>query len=410
VAASTRLDIVYVGTLPPHPGGSATVGGQLVVGLAQRGHRVRTVAPITAAALQSGDEFAQTHTAVAVCRFVVPHFESSPDHPPPDSYRESEGQQISAALKRLIADQRPDIIVIGRETFAWHVPDLAARYDLPTILLVHGGTTAGMTRGTLSDAQAQRLREQIGRANAIVLVARHLAELFQAWGFRHLYAVQNGVDLHQFIPQPKNRALQRAHAIDDADIVIAHVSNMKSLKRPLDVVASAELALRQDPRLLYLIVGDGPLRQAAETACRQKDIANRFRFVGWVPHEQVPDYLNLADVVVMPSESEALALVYLETMACGRVLLASDVPGAREVVVDGENGLLFRKGDVAELTFRTLSAASDPAGRAAIGGKARQMVRAHDLSAVVDAYASIIQDVIQERAHSFRAQHDQAGS
>jgi glycosyltransferase involved in cell wall biosynthesis len=56
----------------------------------------------------------------------------------------------------------------------------------------------------------------------------------------------------------------------------------------------------------------------------------------------MPDYINLADIVVMPSAAETQALVYLETQACARLLLASDIPGAREVIVDGETGLLFR--------------------------------------------------------------------
>ena len=62
----------------------------------------------------------------------------------------------------------------------------------------------------------------------------------------------------------------------------------------------------------------------------------------------------------MPSESEAFPLVYLETQACGRLLLASDIPAGREVVVPGDNGLLFRTGDVADLTAR--ARAPEPVG------------------------------------------------
>ncbi|MBI3758857.1 MAG: glycosyltransferase [Deltaproteobacteria bacterium] len=229
-----------------------------------------------------------------------------------------------------------------------------------------------------------------------------MAKQYREWGLHHIHVVQNGVDLQQFAPRPKNQALQQAHAIGRDAIVVAHVSNMKHLKRGLDIVDSAELALRQDSRLVYLIVGDGPLRQAMESACQEKGIANHFRFVGWVAHDEVPDYLNLADIVVMPSESEALALVYLETMACGRVLLASDVAGAREVIVDGQNGLLFRKGDITALTTQTLAAASDSVARVTIGDTAREMVHAYALPKLVDAYVSIIQEVIERCSHSNR--------
>jgi glycosyltransferase involved in cell wall biosynthesis len=58
----------------------------------------------------------------------------------------------------------------------------------------------------------------------------------------------------------------------------------------------------------------------------------------------VPDYINLADVVVMPSEREGQSLVYLEAQACGKLIVASDIPAAREVITDGETGLLFERG------------------------------------------------------------------
>ena len=67
----------------------------------------------------------------------------------------------------------------------------------------------------------------------------------------------------------------------------------------------------------------------------------RVRFAGWIDYARMPDYINLGDIVVMPSESEGLARVYLEAQACARVLVASDIPPAREVVTEGETGLLF---------------------------------------------------------------------
>jgi glycosyltransferase involved in cell wall biosynthesis len=140
-----------------------------------------------------------------------------------------------------------------------------------------------------------------------------------------------------------------------------------------------------------------------ETACRRYGIASHFRFVGWVPYDDVAAYLNLADLVVMPSDSEAQARVYLETQACGRTLVASDVAGARHVVEDGETGLLFHKADVAHLTATILRAAADPGLRHRIGARARERVRAaHSLEAVAAAYSDAIEDVLERRARRAR--------
>ena len=172
-----------------------------------------------------------------------------------------------------------------------------------------------------------------------------------------------------------------------------HASNLKGVKRPLDIVRSGERVLRERPEVAYLIVGDGPLRAAMEERCRQEGILGSFRFVGWVEHERVPEYLNLADIAVMPSETEGFALAYLEAQACGCVLLASDIPAAREVVEDGRTGLLFRRDDVDHFAAQTLRAAGDPGLRAAIGRRAREAVRAHDLDRTVAAYEHALREL-----------------
>jgi glycosyltransferase involved in cell wall biosynthesis len=177
-----------------------------------------------------------------------------------------------------------------------------------------------------------------------------------------------------------------------------HVSNLKALKRPLDLVDSAVQALPHNPRLVYVVVGDGQLRDAMEKACLRKCISERFRYVGWVEYDRVPDYINLADLVVMPSEAESQARVYLETQACERLLLASDIPAAREVVVDGETGLLFRKRDIDDLTAKTLQAAADAALRADIGRKARERVRAHSLDDAIAAFLTLLERLVSRRA------------
>src|SRR3954467_3497794 len=115
-----HLNILFVGTLPPRLGGSAIANSQLLVGCAALGHRVRALAPITAETLQAGDIFAAQHPGLGVTRYLVPSFENSPDLPASDGHRQLEGAQIQEMLPALIARERPDIVIIGREAFAWY--------------------------------------------------------------------------------------------------------------------------------------------------------------------------------------------------------------------------------------------------------------------------------------------------
>jgi glycosyltransferase involved in cell wall biosynthesis len=109
----------------------------------------------------------------------------------------------------------------------------------------------------------------------------------------------------------------------------------------------------------------------------------------------MPDLLALADMVVMPSASEGMSLACLEAMACGRLVIASDIPGAREIITPGETGLLFRLGDVADLAARTVLAGRDPELRARLGEDARAHVeRHHRVEEMVARYAGILEDVV----------------
>ena len=392
-----RLDVLYVGTLPPHPGGSAIVGAQLVSGLARLGHAVRAIAPITGRTRARGDRFVRATAAVPITRFVVPYFESAPNNAAGRAYRAREGRLVRAALEERIAERRPDVVVIGRETFAWHVPDVSGRHRLPTIVLAHGATTAGMRSGSIPPAAARRLITQLARADVIVLVARHLEAVYRGWGLDRLRVVRNGVDLRRFRPRPKSAALRAALRIGRGDVVVLHASNLKDIKRPLDLVESAYLARRRDPRLVYVVVGDGPMRAEMMSLCRRRGLTRAFRFVPWVEHDEMPRLLNLADIVVMPSETEAMALLYLETMASGRVLLATDIPATREIVRDGHDAVLFPCGDVAALAARTMMLAARPQLRRAIGARAYTRARRFAVGAAVDAYAAILRGVVRRR-------------
>jgi len=257
-------------------------------------------------------------------------------------------------------------------------------------MLVHGDPTRSLIRGTYPEPYAGRLLAQYHQVDRIVTPGRHMAVSLRYIGLRDVSVIPNGIDLDHFAPRPKDHSLLHDLGIPDHHLVVMHASKLEKGKRAQDIVDSAERVLALNRDLVYVIVGDGPCRGSLEEACRRKGLADRFRFVGWIDYRHMPRYINLADAVLMPSEAETQALVYLETQACARLLLASDIPAAREVVTDGETGLLFRKGDPADLAVKTLHAMEDPLLRARIGQAARTHVRAHALDVMATSYENLL--------------------
>ncbi len=352
--------------MPPFPGGAAVADAHIALSLAARGHTLRTVSPIVG----SGDIFAARHPELRVCRYRLPRY-ITVNHPRvPDDEIQRSMEEIRAAVAGELESGRPEVALLGRE---WDgVPilgDLRAR-NIPYLVIAHGGIVHGLARNTFPEILDEGSRRVLKDALAVVAVASHVQASLGALGFHNTIVIENTVDLDRFRPEPKPPALLGELGIAPDDVVVAHFSNLKAVKRPIDVVESAAIALAAEPKLLYLMVGDGELRGEVEAACARRGVSGRFRFPGWVGHERIPDYLNLADIVISPSEAEGMSLAHLEAQACGRLLIASRIAATRDLVDEGVTGLLFRVGDPADLAAKTLLAAGDPHLRETIGRNA----------------------------------------
>jgi len=117
--------------------------------------------------------------------------------------------------------------------------------------------------------------------------------------------------------------------------------------------------LDQAPDVRVLLVGGGPQEAALKQQARKLGIADKVVFSGRVPHEQVNRYYDLVDVLVYPRHSMRLTelvtpLKPLEAMAQGRIFVASDVGGHKELIRDGETGILFKAGDAQSLADKVV--------------------------------------------------------
>jgi glycosyltransferase involved in cell wall biosynthesis len=150
----------------------------------------------------------------------------------------------------------------------------------------------------------------------------------------------NGIDLEKFSLRPGPRVERLA----GTSLVIGTVCVLraeKDLPTLLRAFASIRLML---PGMKLAVVGSGPELEKLEALSRSLDIANDCIFEPGTKH--VPQWLRSFDIFVLPSLTEALSNSLMEAMACGCTVVASNVGGNPELVMDGETGILFRAGDV----------------------------------------------------------------
>lgn len=171
----------------------------------------------------------------------------------------------------------------------------------------------------------------------------------------------------------------------------------------LDLLLEAVPLIRRahgDVRLL--LVGGGFQEDALRQQAAAVGVADIVQFIGRVPHDRVQRYYNLMDVLVYPRHSMRLTelvtpLKPLEAMAQGRLVVASDVGGHRELIRDGETGVLFRAGDAQALARAIVDLLQRPQTWDALRVNGRRYVeRERSWSAVVERY----RPVYEELAHA----------
>jgi len=375
--------------VPAFAAGGPLFNAQLLPRLARLGHRVRVITDAPRARegeVRSGLPFNEPNLAV---EWFVSEHTSSISVPTPE-LRERNRRAIAPVFDRLVAEERPDAVLIGRDITPLFMLDCCRRHQLPAIVISHSVAATALARGLYPDEIARELVSCLNEVEVVVAIAGHVADTLRTVGVTRVVTIRNVVDPEIFRPQPKAARLLRALRLTPAQPLVGHVSALRPAKRSLDIVDSAAAVLRARPDVVYVIVGDGPSRAEMQDRARQQGTLASFRFVGEVPHEEVPRYVNLCDLVVLSSEREGLPLITLETQACGRVMLASDIPGSRAIITDGDTGVLFHMGDVADLTAKTLALINDHRWRERIGQQARGIAETRHPSAWIREYVDVL--------------------
>lgn len=375
----TRLRLCVLAPLPYLSNGTralATTGGPvlyeaLLPGLAARGHRVRVLAEAPPAAPgESRSGLAWQEPGLAVDWFALEYRSGS--RPPPPEWARENGERLGRILTRLVRDERPDLVVLGRESQCWFAPERCRELGLPTVLLALGSPTFGLRDGIYPEAAARELVARMREVDAVVALGPHLEAVLCSLGVARVERIPNFADPERFQPVPRDARLLARLAIAPGQPVVGHLSSLRPRKRPLDLVRAAEKLAARHPDAVYLVMGDGPERPALEREVRRRHLSARFRFAGYVEPAELPTHLCLCDVFVLPTEREGgFPIVCREAQACGLPVVMSDVPTAREGIRHGENGLLFPLGDVAGLAGCLSRLLADPGLRRKLGDAAR---------------------------------------
>ena len=346
-------------TVYPSYGGSGIVGSELGKELAARGHTVHFIASSLPTRLTELGERVRFHE---VEMMSYPLFEHQPYTlalaTKMSTVAESENLDL---LHVHYAIPHSISAILARES-------LKPKRKLPVVTTLHGTdiTLVGSDRSYLPVT-----RYGIAQSDGVTAISAYLKRATEetfGFGDERVEVIPNFVCGHEYYR--REMPALRAQLAPGGEPVVAHVSNFRPVKRPVDCVEIFARVRAKGIDARLVMVGDGSERGLAEHRARSLNVEAYCSFVG--KQARIVDYLSVADVLLLPSEQESFGLAALEAMACEVPVVASRVGGVPEVVTDGETGCLAEVGDVDKMADDAARLLTDEDARRAMGRRARE--------------------------------------
>jgi N-acetyl-alpha-D-glucosaminyl L-malate synthase BshA len=212
-----------------------------------------------------------------------------------------------------------------------------------------------------------------------------------------LFSINNEIDVvPNFIDMKKHENTytdcQRDHMALPGERIITHVSNLRAVKRILDIVKVFAKIQEEIPSKL-LIVGEGPEREPAQELVDSLGLTEMVVFLG--NSNEVNKILCFTDLFLLPSEKESFGLAALEAMACGVPVISSNAGGLSEVNTHGVSGYLSNVGDIEDMATNAISILKDDDTLQKFKKQAKKSAARFDTDNIVPFYEEIYKQAVQ---------------
>ncbi len=372
-------------TCYPTYGGSGVVATELGKALAKRGHQVHFISYALPMRLTGGFDTNIFYHEVEMSSYPLFEF---PLYTP----------ALASKMLEVAKFEKLDLIHVH-----YAIPHAISAFLAKQMLNGSGGlrtvTTLHGTDITLVGLEPSFLpvmKFSIEQSDAVTAVSRFLKEKTATnYGIdKEIEVIPNFVDTEIFKRLPDH--LFQKRIAPNGEKVIVHISNFRTVKRVTDVIRVFKNILeKMDARLI--LVGDGPDRSNCELLCRELDIFQHVKFLG--KQADLVEILSVADLFLMPSQSESFGLSALEAMACEVPVVSSSVGGLPELIVHGETGFIAEIGDIERMSKYAIDLLTNDAKHAmfAKAGRERAVKNFHT-DIIVDQYERMYEQLVQSKA------------
>jgi glycosyltransferase involved in cell wall biosynthesis len=292
--------------------------------------------------------------------------------------------RISWKVMRLRRNVDLWVFFIGGEGLA--LPVITAKLLRKGIVIASAGSgvkVAQVQRDPFTAAVSFLRSITYSLSNRIILYSPNLIKEWNLEKYRHKISIapKNFLDFDKFkVQKPLNKR----------DNLVGYIGRLNSEKGILNFLEAIPKVVATRDKVSFLIGGAGQFQLQVEEYTNK--LSKKVKFVGWIPHDDLPHYLNELKLLVLPSYTEGLPNIMLEAMACDTPVLATPVGAIPDVIRSGETGFIM-EGNSTECIAKNIVRALNHPNLEQIAGDARALVeREFTFEKAVDRYREILKE------------------
>ena len=293
----------------------------------------------------------------------------------------------SRATAKKIKQINPDTISLN-ERFSAYFP---SKLDIPKTFTTHNPDAMAFYKEFALKSNGlnyvffgvkKRIEESIMSCSDIIIaLTKSIRDYLHENGFINTCIIPNAVNAERYT----------SNGDDNYILYAGRLSKVKGL--PYLIQAFSEISKDYDTDLL--LVGSGPDEEKLKKMATLKNINNRVHFIPMVDKTKLREFLSKCSVFVLPSLFECMPVALLEAMASGKPVIASDIPGPKDIITSGKDGFLFDAGNVDELREYLELCLSDKKLRRKMGKNARRTVEGkYTFEKVANSYLRLYKGLI----------------
>lgn len=308
--------------------------------------------------------------------WIAPNPQSIPIYIVPQSTRRSFPNRHIASFHKIIRILRhlnPDFVHLYAQHY-YSPPIILSR--IPFILTSWG--TEVLTLPNDSIMIRALAKTAAAKASKVTVDAYCLREMWARMGVpkSKVEVIPFGVDLKIFNTQVRGSEIRERLGIQNDDVVLISTRALRNHHYNVECfVKAVPLILKSYGNAKFIIKGSGPLEGYLRNLAKRLSVSEYVRFVGLVPHAEMAKYLAAADIYVSTCFTDTTSVSLLEAMACGLAPVVTDIPGNREWIANGENGMLFKPKDPVALAEKAIQLVENEDLRKGFGEKCFQIVK-----------------------------------